>query len=410
MAIGPTSFQLLNTRMSRRLLLSTGASAAILGLAGCGSSNSDTPDPTATVEPTVRPELTQAPPPPTQAPITSPVAGYLDPQRWVGRSLIVTSPAIGDPLEAITEAFLDAFQIATGATVRHQELGRDGLSSLISQVENEEVVWDVALIPTEDVLPLAQKQYLTAIDYNVVDKTSLYPELTMQHGVGARLYSTAIVYSAGEPAAPQGWEDFWNLKLFGGTRALRRSPIGTLEFALLADGVAMDKLYPLAIPRAFASLDRIREHTDFYEDGKSPVEFVRTGQAGLASAWSVRTDLPDVQSLVNTQWNGGMLAGDSWVIPRGAPNADVAMSFVNFATRAVPTANYTRLERFGPVNQDALALLRPDIVASLPNGPGNFDKQFFENWSWWAEQREPLTAQFEDWLLSPAASPAASGS
>lgn len=407
MSIGPNPFRTLDTRLGRRLLLGTGLCAAVLGLAGCGTSDDDTPDPTATVEPTVRPELTQAPPPPTQAPITSPVAGYLDPQRWAGRSLIVTSPALGDPLEAITEAFLEAFQIATGATVRHQELGRDGLSSLISQVENEEVVWDVALIPTEDVLPLAQKLYLTAIDYNVVDKTLLYPELSMQHGVGARLYSTAIVYSAGEPTAPRGWEDFWNLDLFGGTRALRRSPIGTLEFALLADGVTIDKLYPLDIPRAFASLDRIREHTDFYEDGKSPVEFVRTGQAGLASAWSVRTDLPDVQSLVNTQWNGGMLAADSWVIPRGAPNADVAMSFVNFATRAVPTANYTRLERFGPVNKDALALLRPDIVASLPNGPGNIDGQFFENWSWWAEQRESLTAQFEDWLLNPTASPEA---
>jgi putative spermidine/putrescine transport system substrate-binding protein len=320
---------------------------------------------------------------------------------------VVTSPALGDTLDAINEAFLDAFKIATGAAVRHQELGRDGVSSLTSQVDAGEVTWDVALIPTEDVLMLARGGYLTAIDYNVVDKTALYPELTMQHGVGARLYSTVMVYPAQAEEPPADWDDFWNLDLFSGTRALRRSPVGTLEFALLADGVEKDELYPLDTARAFASLDRIREATQFYEDGKTPVEFVRTGQAGLASAWSVRTALPDVRSLVEMQWTGGMLGADSWVIPRGAPNSDVAMSFVNFATRAVPTANYSRLENFGPVNPGALELLRTDIVSSVPNGPGNMEVQFFQNWAFWTEQVESLTAQFEDWLLNPIGSPTA---
>ena len=394
---------------TRRTLLGSGLGLSATLLASCSFPSNDDADPPATAEPTPTVPATQTPPEPTQQPIGSPVAGYLDPQRWAGRSIAVASAALGDPLDAVTEAFLDAFAIATGAVVRHQELGRDGISGLINQVEAGEVVWDVVLIPTEDVLPIAQQTYLTAIDYNVVDRAALYPELTMQHGVGARLYSTVIVYSAQAEEPPRGWSDFWNLDLFGGTRALRRSPVGTLEFALLADGVPRDQLYPIDTPRAFASLDRIRDITQFYEDGKSPVEFVRTGQAGLASAWSVRTALPEVVSLVKPQWAGGMLGADSWVIPRGAPNTEVAMSFVNFATRAVPTANYSRLENFGPVNHGALDLLRDDIVAGLPNAPGRISQQFFENWAYWAENRESLTAQFEDWLLNPMASPTAEG-
>ncbi len=390
---------------TRRSFATAGAGLAAALLASCGFGD-DTDAPPATEEPTPLVPATQAPLPPTQEPIASPVAGYLDPARWVGRSIVVASVALGDPLDAINEAFLDAFASATGAVVRHQELGRDGLSSLIDQVESGEVVWDVVLVPTEDVLPIAQGTYLTAIDYNVVDDADLYPDLLMQHGVGARLYSTVIVYPAQLTESPGGWADFWNLDLFGGTRALRRSPVGTLEFALLADGVAIGQLYPLDTARAFASLDRIRDATEFYEDGKTPVEFVRTGQAGLASAWSVRTALPDVVSLVAPQWNGGMLAADSWVIPRGAPNTDVAMSFINFATRAVPTANYSRLQNFGPVNQGALAFLRGDIVAGMPNAPENFSGQFFQNWAYWAENRESLTAQFEDWLFNPLATPA----
>ena len=375
-------------------------------LASCGFGDDGGESP-ATEEPTPTTLPTQSPLPPTQPPISSPVAGYLDPDRWAGRSLVVASPALGTPLDALEEAFLDAFAAATGAVVRHQELGRDGISSLIDQVESGEVVWDVALIPTEDVLPIAQQTWLTAIDYNVVDETALYPEINMQHGVGARLYSTVIVYPAQTDEIPESWTDFWNLDLFGGTRALRRSPVGTLEFALLGAGVAADSLYPIDTERAYAALDRIRDATQFWEDGKSPVEFVRTGQVGLASAWSVRTTLPDVVTLVSPQWSGGMIAADSWVIPRGAPNTDVAMSFVNFATRAVPTANYSRLDNFGPVNQDALVLLRPDIVAGLPNAPENLPVQFFENWGFWAENRDALTAQFEDWLLNPITSPVA---
>lgn len=376
--------------------------AALLASCGFGGDGDDPPE---TEEPPATAAPTQAPIPPTQPPIASPVAGYLDPERWAGRSLAVASAALGNPLDAITEAFLDAFAVATGAEVRHREFGRDGLSSLIDQVESGEVVWDVALIPTEDVLPLAQRTHLSAIDYNVVDDADLYPDLLMQHGVGARLYSTVIVYASQLTEAPSGWSDFWDLGLFGGTRALRRSPVGTLEFALLADGVELGQLYPLDTARAFASLDRIRDATQFYEDGKTPVEFVRTGQAGLASAWSVRTALPDVLSLVTPQWNGGMIAADSWVIPRGAPNTDVAMSFINFATRAVPTANYSRLETFGPVNPGALELLREDIVASLPNASANWPGQFFQDWAYWAENRKSLTAQFEDWLFNPLSTP-----
>ena len=393
-------------RATRRALLG-GAAAATLGLSACGNDEEPNPTPEAPqTGPTEEP--TQAPPTPTQPPIASPVAGYLDPQRWSGRSVTVASAGVGDYLDALTSAFFDAFEAATGATVRHEQFGRDSISSLTSQVESSEIVWDVMLIPTADVLGLSQG-YLTAIDYNVVDPGALYSELTMQHGVGAALYSTIIVYASTAASAPRGWADFWDLSLFDGTRALRRSPVGTLEFALLADGVTIDDLYPLDVERAFITLERIRAATRFYEDSKQPVELVRTGQVGLASAWSARVTLADVASLVRPHWNEGMISADSWVIPRGAPNTDVAMSFINFATRAVPAANFSRLQPFGPVNKDALPLLRPDVAATLPNSPGNLSLQFFENWSYWRDQREPLTAQFEDWLLNPPATPGDAG-
>src|SRR5699024_4724174 len=103
------------------------------------------------------------------------------------------------------------FSNATGATVRHQSFGRDGVTNLIDQVETGEHVWDVVLIPTSDVLPLAQQGYLEPIDYAVVDPSSLYEPAAMQHGVGAMYYSTVMVSASAVDEAPDTWVDFWDL-------------------------------------------------------------------------------------------------------------------------------------------------------------------------------------------------------
>lgn len=347
------------------------------------------------------PPPTQAPPTPTQEPVASPVAGYQDPDRWEGRTLTVATAGVAEFLDDLNASFFDAFAEDTGCVVEHVSLGREGVESVESQVESGNIQWDIVLMPTNQVLELSNLGVLAAIDYDIVNGDNLYPELMMQHGVGAMLYSTTMVYSVSAENPPETWADFWDLSLFDGSRALRRSPVGTLEFALLADGVPMDDLYPLDVDRAFAVLESIRDATLFYEDGKQPVELVRTGQVGLASSWTVRTTLPDVASLVHPQWNGGMISADAWVSPRGSDNADVAMSFINYATRAVPTANFSGRQPFGPVNKDALSLMREDIVESLPNSPEHLEHQFFENWSYWRDKRASLVAQFEEWLLNP---------
>lgn len=382
--------------MTRRRVLSSAFGGALLvGAVGCGGNTGNEP----TTVPTA--ELT---PTPTQEAIgdeiASPIAGYLNPQRWVGRTLTVTSAGSSDYKDAQAEALLDPFAAATGATVQQKITD---IGQLKNQVENGTVTWDVVDVPTEEVIPLSRADFLTPIDYRQVDISTIFPpEIAMQYGVGFALFSTVIAFPAGAAQVPTGWQDFWNVGAFGEGRALRKGPVGTLEFALIADGVAAtrDALYPLDIPRAFASLNKIKPYVSlWYEDGKQPVELVVNQQVGLASAWNVRADLAEVRDAVALQWTGGMMSGQSWVVPRGTPNEDVAMDFINFATRAVPSANFARLVPFGPVNQDALALLRPDRRALLPSADPQRSLQFIENWNYWADNLEGLTEQFNTWLL-----------
>lgn len=371
------------------------------GLAACGGDTSDAPEPTAAPSPTPPPEVS---PTSTQGPIASPVAGYADPAKWSGRTITIAAWG-GDYQDAQQEAFFEPFGLATGATI---QLKIADLARLREQVDQEAVSWDIMTFPMEEALTLAREGYLEPIDYAVVDKTPIFPEVALQYALGAAFFSTVMVYPAGSSNIPQTWADFWDVPAivadeeieFAKLRALRDSPVGTLEFALLADGVEIEKLYPLDLDRAFASLDKIRKHVAvWYEDGKQPIELVVAGQVGLASAWNVRPWQLGVQEEVRMQWYGGMLSADAWVVPKGAPNRDIAMDFLNYATRAVPSANFGRLVPFGPVNTEAFPLLHPDRQVVLPSSAVNRSVQFVQNWNWWADNLEAVTLRFTDWLL-----------
>lgn len=392
-------------RSSRRTLL---AALPLVVVAACGDEEDGPSTPTETLvpEPTIEPKPTA-----TQEAIGSPVASYQDPTRWAGRSLTFAGWG-GEYQDAQEEALFSPFTAATGAGIQIKLAEMDRLRL---QVDDAEVSWDLLAIPAEDALTLSREAYLEAIDYTVVEKSVILPEVTLQYGVGAAFFSTVITYQRAD-SAPSGWPAFWNVTPVEGdalpdpvqARALRRSPVGTLEFALLADGVPLSDLYPIDLERAFASLDKIRGNVlVWYEDSKQPVELLIAGQVAMASAWNVRPWQLGVSGDIGVQWNGGMLSADVWVIPKGAPNGDVAMDFINFATRSVPAANLSRLVPYGPVNPNALSLLRPDRLRELPTSPTNLGRQFVQNWLWWADNIEDVTLRFEDWLLMSEETPAA---
>ena len=394
--------------LTRRSILSLGAVGLAAGLGGCTLDEDDPPNaPTHTPDPSPTPELS---PTPTQPPVASPVAGYADPTRWEGRTLNIAAWG-GDYQHAQNEAFFKPFSAATGASIEEKVADIGGLRD---QVESEDVVWDVMTVPMEQMVRLARDNMIEPMNYDVVDRTPLYEDIALEYGVGVAYFSATMIYSNDSTNIPQDWTSFWNVGPAeeGGDipsedlRCLRRYPIGTMEFALLADGVPIEELYPLDIERAFASLDKIRDHVlVWWQESKEPAELIAANAVGIASSWNVRIPQLELTDVVRINWYQGMLSADAWIVPRGAPNQDVAFDFINFATRAVPQANFSLLVPYGPVNIDSFQLIRNDRVASLPSAPGNKPLQFVENWSYWAEYEERLTAEFEEWLLSPEGTP-----
>jgi len=64
---------------------------------------------------------------------------------------------------------------------------------------------------------------------------------------------------------------------------------GTLEMALLADGVQLDELYPLDIDRALRSLERLgRANIIWHNTNAEPIQQLTSGAVPLASCFNGR--------------------------------------------------------------------------------------------------------------------------
>lgn len=385
--------QLRPHRISRRTLLLGG-----LGALGGASlwpacrSDDDAPTPTPT----------------TVVPSATPVAqvmGYDDPSRWAGRELVLAT-AVGEYADAQQVTIFEPFELLTGAKISVVELD---LESLRRQVESADVGWSVCDVSAEDVLPLANAALLQEIDYDIVDGAYLYPATRMTHGVGASLFSTVLALRTDvyDNPQPSSWRDFWDLQRYPGARGLRRSPVGTLEFALLSTGMLLSELYPLNVDLAFEMLDLIRPSIFlWWEQGAQPVQMLASNDAALASAWHNRVErLSGEGAPIEICWNGSAVNAESWVVPAGAPELDMAMDFINFATRPEVSASFANHFPFGPSNQRAYEYLPPEAKNTLPGSPTLAPEQFTIDFEWWFSNGEETTERFEEWLSEEPPAP-----
>src|SRR5690606_373819 len=108
------------------------------------------------------------------------------------------------------------------------------------------------------------------------------------YAIGWSYFSSVMAWRS-DTKAPTTWADFWNVKDFPGKRTLPDVPSMVLPVALLADGVPMDKLFPLDIDRAFRSLEKIRDHVSvWWTAGSQPPQLLQDKEVSYAMTYSGR--------------------------------------------------------------------------------------------------------------------------
>ena len=69
------------------------------------------------------------------------------------------------------------------------------------------------------------------------------------------------------------------------------------------------------------------------------------------------------------RFDGALYTTNSWVILKGSPNKAKAMQFIKTATQPSYEAKLAELTYFGPMNPDAIALVKPEVRSNLPTEP-----------------------------------------
>jgi putative spermidine/putrescine transport system substrate-binding protein len=320
-----------------------------------------------------------------------------------GRRIVVRDPG-GPYTPGFTAAFYEPFKKATGIEVVGVVGQHDPIAYIKSMVETKSYVWDGALLNnmSHDVLMDAKSGTFLeehhASPGGIPDRfvtPSFMPVLALQ-----TVFAFRTDGFAGK-AAPASWADFWNPKEFPGRRALRKAPQDTLEQALLADGVAPDKLYPLDLDRAFKSLDRLKKDVQiWWTGGAQTSQILKTREVDLCPTWNARAQAAiDEGAPAKIVFNQGLLGTEGFCVIKGGPKADLVREFIAFTRDPQRQAAYTKDLSYGPVHPDAYKYIDPDRAKVLPTSPENLQTAVQINTKYWAGAQSEVQDRFNAWLL-----------
>jgi putative spermidine/putrescine transport system substrate-binding protein len=324
--------------------------------------------------------------------------------RAQAKQIVVSDPG-GPYTTAYREAFYDPFEKATGIKVVSVARESQPVAQFAAMVQTKNYVWDVTTLTLSADIPyLEAKGLLEPIGLKASDYPELMPEAITPNWLGVDVYSTVLAYRADKfkDGGPKSWADFWDVKKFPGRRCLRRSPLDTLEQALLADGVPLDKLYPLDVDRAFKSLDRIKPHVNiWWTSGAQAMQAIQSGDVDMISTWNGRAQAAkDAGAPVTIVWNQGLYSIEGWGIPKGTPRADAAKQFVRFCADAKRQALLTRTLAYGPTNKKAFETISKERATLLPTAPDNLRDMRLPSPQWWEANRQKVTERFNSWIIS----------
>jgi putative spermidine/putrescine transport system substrate-binding protein len=269
---------------------------------------------------------------------------------------------------------------------------------------------EVDLIDTGDdtLLELHLAGALMPIDYSAFKLTNpddLDPAVKRKEQVGNFVYAMITgfrtdTYPKGKE--PKTWAEFWDIKAFPGPRTMPDMASGSpnLEFALIADGVAQDKVYPIDVDRAFKAMSRVRPAvTKFWDTGALSTQMLTDKEVVLATLWSTRLGVAiDKGAPLGAQWNQNMVLVQSYGIPVGSRNVKAAQQFIDFSLQPDIQANWMRAYKAVPANKKAYAATAPELVNPQTNQPWT-QSGFNRDIEWWAANRNRVNTAWSKWIV-----------
>ena len=322
-------------------------------------------------------------------------------------------------------AYHDPYMAANpGIKIVNDDSSAEGAAKIRAQAEAGNTTWDLVDLTPDAVIALCDEGLLEEINPDT-DLAAAPDGTPASEDFGDTMvspcfipqivYSTTFGYRTDKvgDGKPMSINDVFDLEKFPGKRALQKAPFGNLEWALLADGVAIDEVYDMldteeGVDRAFAKLDTIKDQVVWWTKGAQPGQLLADGEVVMASAYNGRlfAAIEENKQPIGMMWDWQMFELDGWVVPKGAPNKEEAMKYLKFATDTQRLADQAKYISYGPARASSAPLvgkhatLGIDMAPHMPTNPENAKNTLMKDVEWWADHVDELRERFEAWIAS----------
>lgn len=311
--------------------------------------------------------------------------------------------------DATRDVFMKPYEKATGVKVLEDSWnGETGKIKAMVQAGNAH--WDVVFANFSDAIIGCEQGFLEPIDPSIVNGIKDFvPGTAHKCGVPLNVWSLLIGYN--EAKVPAAWgnrrpttlEDFFDLAKFPGPRGVRRNPMMTIEFALMADGVPPDKVYdvmstPAGIDRALRKLDTIRSVAVFWTTNAQPVQLLADGEVAMSMIHNGRVYAANKEGkkLVPI-WDRQIVGPEMLVVVKNG-NTKESMAFVRYVLAPERMGEFTKYYPYGPSRAAGAQYINKDIVEYLPTQEARMKNSLRRADEWWEDNRDKVMVKWNAWL------------
>ena len=322
------------------------------------------------------------------------------------------------------KAYDEPYTELTGTTIIHDTSSAEAVAKLRAMNEAGNVTWDVVDVVAADAMRLCDEGLAIEIDPDkdlaaAPDGTPASEDfgdlLVSPCFIPQIVYSTTFGYRTDMvgDTPPNNICDVFDLNKYPGKRSLEKRPINNMEWALLCDGVAKDKVYDVLATdagqdQALAKLDTIKDSVIWWSAGADTPQLLADGEVVMGSTYNGRlfSVIVEQKQPVAMLWDAQVFDLDGWIIPAGlSPERQArALDYVRFATDTQRLADQAKYISYGPARKSSAPLvgkhaeLGIDMAPHMPTDPNNAKNTFLYNYEFWADYRDDIDAKFQAWL------------
>ncbi|GGO97929.1 ABC transporter substrate-binding protein [Wenjunlia tyrosinilytica] len=306
--------------------------------------------------------------------------------------------------DQLTKTLLKPFENKTG--IRSTLLANTSLAGLKAQVRSGDVQWDLVELTAPEYLQAVDEGLLEKFDYSIISDKGLPSYARAEYGIKYLSFLFVMAWDQThipDARAPRNWEQFLDKAKYPTKRSVygQLSDSSILEAARLAEGVPFDKIYPLDVDAALRYLARHpgRDKLIYHTANQEPIQQLTSGEVALSTSFNNRINAARKDGAkLNFTASNGVVAGDYFVVPKGARNKEAAFRLMDFMSNdADAGADFDRTTNLTLANTRALAKLPREVADTLPTSPKLADTILVRDDAWWAKNLKQTEQRFKLW-------------